>query len=85
MGTSKKRSFTKHEIFSVVELTNYAAHCTLALRYAIGFKADTHSYELPARPEIPNFLQHMIHFPEQTLPRGAGDDTREPAEPLADS
>jgi hypothetical protein len=62
---SKMRSFTKAEIFSTEELTNYAAHCVLALRYALGFKDGApHDYALPDRPEIPEFLRTMIQFPK---------------------
>src|SRR5262245_22262605 len=54
---SKQRTLTKAEVFSAEELTNYAAHVTVALRYALGFEFDTegHSYTLPDRPEIPSF------------------------------
>jgi hypothetical protein len=56
---SKQRMLTKAEVFSTEELTNYAAHVTLALRWALGFGSDPsgHSYTLPKRPEIPEFLQ----------------------------
>jgi len=56
---SKQRTLTKAEVFSAEELTNYAAHVTVALRYALGFEFDTegHSYTLPDRPVIPEFLQ----------------------------
>jgi hypothetical protein len=56
---SKQRTLTKAEVFSAEELTNYAAHVTLALRWALGFKSDPsgHSYTLPGRPAIPEFLQ----------------------------
>jgi hypothetical protein len=56
---SKQRVLTKAEIFSTEELTNYAAHVTLAFRWALGFKSDPsgHSYTLPDRPAIPEFLQ----------------------------
>jgi hypothetical protein len=56
---SKQRTLTKAEVFSAEELTNYAAHVTLALRWALGFKSDPsgHSYTLPERPAIPEFLQ----------------------------
>jgi hypothetical protein len=59
---SKQRTLTKKEIFSAVELTNYAGHVTLALRYALGGKdfPDGHGYTLPERPEIPAFLQELI-------------------------
>ena len=52
---SKQRTLTKAEVFSAEELTNYAAHVTLALRFALGFEFDSseHSYTLPDRPVIP--------------------------------
>ena len=62
---SKMRSLTKAEVFSVEELTNYAGHVVLALRYALGFKDDHgHNYTTPDRPEIPTFLQSVIQFPK---------------------
>jgi hypothetical protein len=56
---SKQRTLTKAEVFSVEELTNYTAHVTVALRYALGFEFDPegHTYTLPDRPDIPEFLQ----------------------------
>jgi len=62
---SKMRSLTKAEVFSVEELTNYAGHVVLALRFALGFKDDQgHDYTMPDRPEIPIFLQSVIQFPK---------------------
>jgi len=59
---SKKRSLTKEQIFSTEELTNYAAHAALSLRYALGHKqlAPGARYPLPDRPEIPKFLRELI-------------------------
>lgn len=62
---SKMRSLTKAEVFSVEELTNYAGHVVLALRFALGFKDDQeHTYAIPDRPEILIFLQSVIQFPK---------------------
>ncbi|GLQ79284.1 hypothetical protein GCM10007881_28020 [Mesorhizobium huakuii] len=58
---SKQRQITKEQVFSCEELTNYAAHAVLSLRYALGLKdspGDRHP--LPERPEIPAFLQKSI-------------------------
>jgi len=68
---SKGRSLTKAEIFSTEDLTNYAAHVTVALRYGLGFSGETegHSYTLPRRPEIPAFLLSV--FPALRNPRTA--------------
>jgi hypothetical protein len=58
---SKDRTLTKAEIFSIEELTNYAAHAVLSLRYALGFKGVEGSrHTLPERPEIPPFLRTVI-------------------------
>jgi hypothetical protein len=54
---SKGRSLTKEEILSVEEITNYAAHAVLALRYALGIKnAPGERHPLPDKPAIPDFL-----------------------------
>jgi len=58
---SKKRSLTKDEIFSSEELTNYAAHAALSLRYALGMKGHEGArHPLPEKPAIPEFLREMI-------------------------
>jgi hypothetical protein len=60
---SKKRSIAKAEVFSVEELTNYAGHLVLALRYALGFKDNAPpDYTIPARPPVPDFLRSIIQF-----------------------
>lgn len=60
---SKDRSIAKEQIFSVEELTNYAAHAVLSLRFALGMKgAPGERHPLPDRPEIPEFLRSK--FPE---------------------
>ena len=63
---SKMRSLTKAEILSVEEITNYAAHLSLAVRYALGFSGEKgHDYALPDRPVIPAFLEKLIQFPKE--------------------
>lgn len=61
---SKKRSLTKSQVFSTEEITNYAAHLVLALRYGLGFKdgQPPTDYLVPERPDIPDFLKAIIHF-----------------------
>jgi hypothetical protein len=58
---SKRRSLTKAEIFSAEELTNYAAHAAISLRYALGLKDVPGARRpLPDRPDIPKFLRELI-------------------------
>jgi hypothetical protein len=58
---SKERSIAKSDIFKSEELTNYAAHLTLTLRYALGIaELPGKEYASPDRPEIPTFLQGLI-------------------------
>lgn len=55
---SNQRTVTKEEAFSTEELINYAAHASLALRYALGLKdgpGDRHP--LPEAPAVPVHLQ----------------------------
>jgi hypothetical protein len=63
---SKNRSLTKAEVFSVEEVTNYAAHLVRAFRMALvepnGPPPVLHSW--PDRPEIPEFLRSVIQFPK---------------------
>lgn len=55
---SKNRTFSKDEILSVEEITNYAAHVVLSLRLALGMKdAPDARHPLPDRPALPAFLQ----------------------------
>lgn len=63
---SKRRTLTKQQIFSVEELTNYAAHLVQAMRFGLGFKNDPEPVYLtwPGRPEIPEFLQSVIQWPK---------------------
>ena len=64
---SKLRTYSKDQIFQTEELTNYAAHAVLNLRYALG-KQDHGPDEvpppLPERPEIPEFLRSLIQWPK---------------------
>lgn len=54
---SKQRSYSRKQIFETEELTNYAAHAALVLRYALGEKGPEGAPgPLPARPPIPKFL-----------------------------
>jgi hypothetical protein len=54
---SGKRSINKDDVFSVEELTNYAAHAAHAFRFALGLKgAPDERHQLPERPAIPAFL-----------------------------
>jgi hypothetical protein len=61
---SKKRSLTKAEVFGSEEITNYAGHLVIALRYGLGFKdgLPPTEYTLPDRPAIPEFLESVVHF-----------------------
>ena len=42
---SKKRSLTIEQVFQIEELTNYAAHCAMSLRYALGLKGSPDEIE----------------------------------------
>ena len=55
---SKNRNIAKAELFGCEDLINYAAHVTHAFRLSLGEKDDPlgHSYALPDRPSIPEFL-----------------------------
>ena len=60
---SKNKSLPKDHAFSSEELTNYAAHLVLALRFAISFKPTQPVFSpptLPGRPPIPEFLQSFF-------------------------
>lgn len=62
---SKGRAFTKAQVFSTEDLTNYAAHLALSFRYALGFKDGARVVRTwPDRPEIPEFLRSVIQFPK---------------------
>lgn len=55
----RDQSITLDEVFSTEEVTNYAAHAVVSLRYAIGLAgADPQQrYPLPAQPALPPILQ----------------------------
>lgn len=56
---SKGRSLTKEQVFSIEELTNYAAHAALSLRYALGLKGSPGEHHpLPDKPAIPEWLHN---------------------------
>lgn len=56
---SKKKSITMDQALSVEELTNYAAHVVMSLRYAVGLKGEPgERHPLPDKPELPKFLNH---------------------------
>jgi hypothetical protein len=62
---SKNRDLSKQQIFSVENLTNYAAHVVTALRFSLGFRdGSTFPYTLPDRPEIPEFLRSVTQWPK---------------------
>jgi len=64
---SKQRTLSKTDVFSVEELTNYAAHLVTAFRYALGFKDGIEPvlYTWPDRPPIPEFLLSTVQFPRK--------------------
>lgn len=58
---SKERTLTKEQAFSIEEITNYAAHLVLWLRYAMGIQGIyVAPFPLPDRPEVPEFLRGVI-------------------------
>jgi hypothetical protein len=58
---SRRRFFTKAEIFATEELTNYTAHAALVLREELGAKDSAGAPDpLPSRPPIPEFLQKLV-------------------------
>lgn len=58
---SKERNLTKAQVFETEELTNYAAHAAVALRYALGVPGNPDErWPLPERPAIPEFLRGSI-------------------------
>jgi hypothetical protein len=63
---SKKREFTKSDIFDTEEVTNYAAHAALLLRHELGeIDTDYTPSALPDRPAIPKCLQPFIQVPKR--------------------
>jgi len=57
---SKGRNINITDLFSCEDLINYAAHVTQAFRLSLGDKTyeghEGHTYALPARPPVPDFL-----------------------------
>ena len=57
---AKGRNLTRGELFSCEDLINYTAHVTQAFRLSLGDKTyqghEGHTYALPNRPHIPEFL-----------------------------
>jgi hypothetical protein len=60
---SKGRKLTKDQLFGCEDIINYTAHVATAFRFSLGEKQSTwsegwgpHTYALPDRPPIPNFL-----------------------------
>jgi len=60
LRSSKGRNLTRGELFSCEDLINYTSHVTQAFRLSLGDKAyeghEAHTYALPRRPHIPEFL-----------------------------
>lgn len=58
---SKDRTLTKTQVFELEELTNYACHVALSLRFALGdVNTDPWHKPLPDRPQIPDQLRHLV-------------------------
>ncbi|QHP69442.1 hypothetical protein EI171_20425 [Bradyrhizobium sp. LCT2] len=67
---SKGRDLTIQELFGWEDLINYTAHVSQAFRFSLGEKDDVlgHSYALPARPSVPEFLPNDCRsFPKKDL------------------
>lgn len=57
---SKGQTLTKEQVFSTEEITNYACHAAMALRYALGGKGlSGEQYPLPSKPDVPEFLHNL--------------------------
>jgi hypothetical protein len=63
---SKGRDLEKIELFECEDLINYTAHVTQAFRFTLGEKDDPvgHSYQLPPRPPVPDFLPDECKLPK---------------------
>jgi hypothetical protein len=58
-----KRAFTKAQIFATEELTNYAAHAALVLRYSLSDKDRAGAPgPLPQRPQIPAWFGNLERY-----------------------
>ena len=57
---SKGQTLTKEQVFSTEEITNYAAHAAISLRYALGIKGSPgERHPLPDKPDVPKFLHNQ--------------------------
>jgi len=65
---SKGRNLNRSELFSCEDLINYTAHVTQAFRLSLGDKTyeghEGHTYVLPHRPHIPEFLTEDCKLPK---------------------
>src|SRR5262245_45204436 len=65
---SKDRNLNLRELFACEDLINYTAHVTQAFRLSLGDKTyeghEGHTYELPHRPRIPDFLPSGCKLPK---------------------
>jgi hypothetical protein len=60
---SKDRTFTKNDLFSCEEFTNYCAHIALSIRSALFYPDDKDLPSiLPERPAIPKVLAEFVQF-----------------------
>jgi|GEM_PF-6895097 len=67
---SKERFLPKEQVLAVEELTNYAAHAVMSLRYALGMKGEPgQKHPLPERPPIPDFLREKIPAQKKKAPQ----------------
>src|SRR5262245_11768783 len=65
---SKDRNLNLRELFACEDLINYTAHVTQAFRLSLGDKTyedhEGHTYALPDRPQIPEFLSEVCKLPK---------------------
>jgi hypothetical protein len=64
---SKGREITKTELLSCEDLINYTAHVAQAFRLSLGEKEapSGHTYALPDRPPLPEFLRDKCNLPKE--------------------
>jgi hypothetical protein len=59
--SSKDRTLTKKQIFESEELTNYACHVAMSLRFSLPAMSESGWHKpLPERPAIPDYLRHLF-------------------------